>query len=91
MLTRMPLDPDLAGLIALIEAGTPMSQQTAEQARSSFRTLTVDFRRPESVVHVGAVEDSTVGGAEATSPLGSTGPTVRARSRPSRCSTAAAS
>jgi acetyl esterase len=68
MLTRMPLDPDLAGLIALVEAGTPMSQQTAEQARSSFRTLTVDFRRPESVVLVGAVEDSTVGGAEGDLP-----------------------
>ena len=59
----MPLDPELAGLIALVEAGTPMSQQTPEQARASFRALAVDLRRPEHVVPVGSVEDTTVVGA----------------------------
>ncbi len=60
----MPLDPQLAGLIQLIEAGTPMSQQTPSEARASFRTLAVDFRKPEDVVPVGSVEDTTVPGAE---------------------------
>ena len=59
----MPLDPDLARLISLVESGTPMSQQTPEQARGSFRALTVGFRTPEHVVPVAAVEDSTAPGA----------------------------
>ena len=63
-LSRMPLDPELAGLIAIVNAGTPMSQQTPEQARAAFRTLTVDFRKPESIVPVGSVEDTTVPGAD---------------------------
>ena len=60
----MPLDPQLAGLIQLIEAGTPMSQQTPDEARASFRTLAVDFRKPEDVVPVASVEDTTVPGAD---------------------------
>ena len=59
----MPLDPDLAGLLALIAGGTPMTEQTPEQARTSFRTLTVDFRKPEDLVAVGSVEDGVVPGA----------------------------
>jgi acetyl esterase len=59
----MPLDPDLAGLLALVEAGTPMTEQTPAEARTSFRTLSVDFRKPEDVVAVGAVEDGVVPGA----------------------------
>jgi acetyl esterase len=64
----MPLDPDLAGLIALVDAGTPMSQQTPEQARAAFRTLAVDFRKPEDVVAVASVDDTTVPGAEGDRP-----------------------
>jgi acetyl esterase len=64
MLARMPLDPELAGLITLVEAGTPMSEQTPEEARASFRTLAVGFRKPEDVVPVASVEDTTVAGAE---------------------------
>jgi acetyl esterase len=60
----MPLDPQLAGLIQLIEAGTPMSRQTPDEARASFRTLAVDFRKPEDVVPVASVEDTTVPGAD---------------------------
>ena len=59
----MPVDPDLAGLLALVEAGTPMTEQTPTEARTSFRTLTVDFRKPEDLVAVGAVEDGVVPGA----------------------------
>ncbi len=60
----MPVDSEIAGLLQLIEAGTPMHTQTPEQARESFRTLTVTFRNPEHVVPVGSVSDFTVPGAE---------------------------
>ena len=60
----MPLDPQLAGVLQLIEGGTPMHQQTPEEARASFRRLAVDFRRPEDVVPVASVEETTVPGAE---------------------------
>lgn len=60
----MTVDSQLAGLLTLIEAGTPMHQQTPAEARAGFRTLTVDMRQPESVVPVRAVEETTVGGAE---------------------------
>ena len=59
----MPLDPQLAGLLQLIDAGTPMHQQTPAEARTSFRTLAVDFRKPEDVVPVAGTEDLTVDGA----------------------------
>jgi acetyl esterase len=45
-----------------------MSQQTPAEARASFRALAVDFRKPEHVVPVGSVEDTTVAGAEGTLP-----------------------
>lgn len=64
----MPLDPDLTGLLTLLEAGTPMPQQTPAEARASFRTLAVDLRRPEHVVAVGSVADATVAGAEGDLP-----------------------
>ena len=59
----MPIDPDLAGLLALLEAGTPMVEQTPDEARASFRRLAVGFRKAESVVPVGEVTDTTVPGA----------------------------
>ena len=41
----MPVDPHLAALLQFIaSAGKPMSEGTPEQARRSFRTLTVDLR-----------------------------------------------
>ena len=88
----MPLDPQLAGLIQLVESGVPMHQQTPVEARAAFRRLAVDFRAPEHVVPVGSVEDTTVPGADGR-PAGarSTGPRGPARSRPSRSSTAAGS
>jgi acetyl esterase len=60
----MPLDPELAGLIALVESGTPMTQQTPDEARASFRAMAVGFRKPEDVVPVDFVEDTVVPGAE---------------------------
>ena len=59
----MPLDPDLADVLALVEAGTPMTAQSPVEARASFRALAVGLRRPEDVVPVGAVEEGSVPGA----------------------------
>lgn len=60
----MPLDAQLADVLKLIEKGTPMPEQSPEEARASFRRLTVDLRPPESVVPVGSVEETEVAGAE---------------------------
>ncbi len=60
----MPVDPQIAGLLSLIEVGTPMYEQDPAAARAGFRTLTVDMRAPETVVPVAAVEETTVAGAE---------------------------
>ncbi|MGZ4452451.1 MAG: alpha/beta hydrolase [Nocardioides sp.] len=60
----MPLDPELATLLAFLQsAGTPpMSQQTPAEARAGFRTLSVDLRDPALLPEMAKVEDSTVPG-----------------------------
>lgn len=60
----MPVDPQIEALLSLVAAGTPMSEATPEQARAGFRTLTVNFRKPEDLIEVGVVEDIKVAGAE---------------------------
>jgi acetyl esterase len=64
----MPLDAQLAELIKLIEAGTPLHELSPEEARASFRRLTVDLRPPENVVPVGSVEEAKVAGADGPLP-----------------------
>jgi acetyl esterase len=59
----MPIDPELAGLLSLLDAGTPMPEQTPEEARESFRRLTVGLRKADALVEVGAVVDTVVPGA----------------------------
>lgn len=59
----MPLDPQLAPLLQLIESGTPLHEMTPAEARVAFRTMTVDMRPPESVPQVGSVVDGVVAGA----------------------------
>ncbi|HZC71159.1 MAG TPA: alpha/beta hydrolase [Jatrophihabitans sp.] len=61
----MPLDPDLATLLKLIEnAGyPPVAEATVEQARMGVRVLYVDFRNPALVAQVASVEDGTVAGS----------------------------
>ncbi|WP_239456536.1 alpha/beta hydrolase [Nocardioides solisilvae] len=57
------LDPQLAGLLALMDAGgTKMHQVSPEEARRMFRVLTVDLRDPASVPAVEQVEEITVPG-----------------------------
>ncbi len=58
----MPVDPQIAQLLELMAALPPMSEGTPEQARDSFRQLTVAARQPEHVVEVGSVADLTVPG-----------------------------
>ncbi|GAA2137695.1 hypothetical protein GCM10009844_05000 [Nocardioides koreensis] len=62
----MPLDPQLATLLDLVNAAEKkMHEGTPAEARAAFRTLTVDFVKPEDVVPVGSVEDLTVAGRPA--------------------------
>ena len=58
----MPLDPDIDRVLTAMAAmnAPPMSQGTAEAARTAFRFMTVDLRRPESVVPVKETEDVVV-------------------------------
>jgi len=64
----MPVDAQLAPLLQMIEAGTPMNTLTPAEARDAFRKLTVDFRPPGSLPEVASVEDGTVAGAEGPLP-----------------------
>lgn len=62
----MALDPQLAPLLDLVNAAEKkMHEGTPAEARAAFRTLTVDFVKPEDVVPVGSVEDLTVAGRPA--------------------------
>ncbi len=60
----MPVDPQLAGLLAIVAEGTPTHQSDPVTARAAFRTLAVDFRKPEDVVPVASVEETEVAGGE---------------------------
>ncbi|MBS4753885.1 alpha/beta hydrolase [Nocardioides sp. zg-ZUI104] len=58
----MPLHPELAPLLALIDAGIPMHTLSPVEARASFRRLTVESRDPASLPEVASVEETTVAG-----------------------------
>ncbi|MGZ4436097.1 MAG: alpha/beta hydrolase [Nocardioidaceae bacterium] len=60
----MPVDPQIAGLLAFLEAAgaPPMHEGTAEQARQGFRALAVDARPAGAVVPVASVEDTVLPG-----------------------------
>ena len=55
----MPLDPPIQQLLSMLAAVgvADMSTTTPAEARTWFRTFTVDMRPPETVVPVGAVDD----------------------------------
>ena len=60
----MPVDPEIGGVLALLAAvDAPMHLMTPQQARDSFAALVVGGRRPEDVIPVKSVEDTTVPGA----------------------------
>ena len=58
----MPLDPEIQALLSAMAAmnAPPMSQGTPDAARTAFRFMTVDMRRPESVIPVKETEDLTI-------------------------------
>ncbi len=60
----MPLDPGVRFLLdALEQLDRPlMSSGTPEQARASFRRLTVEIRQPSMIIPVAAVEDLEIPG-----------------------------
>ncbi|MGB0102455.1 MAG: alpha/beta hydrolase [Nocardioides sp.] len=66
----MPVDPDLAHLLAFIESAglPPMSQGTPAAARAGFRAMTVDARAPGSLPAVASIEDITVPGGDGSRP-----------------------
>ena len=61
----MPLDPQLRGLLDLVNAGASMPELGVDGARAAMRALTVDLRTPEQVVPVSSVEEITVAGRPA--------------------------
>lgn len=62
----MPLDPQIASLLDFVNAAEKkMHEGTPAEARAAFRTLNVDFVKPEDVVPVGSVEELTVAGRPA--------------------------
>lgn len=66
----MPVDPVIQSLLDTLEAmgGVKVSEGTPEQARTAFRTLTVDMRQPEHLVEVGEVADIEVPGGDGPIP-----------------------
>ena len=60
----MPLDQDIANLLALIAAAgrPPMSEGTVQEARDGLRTLLVTFRDESKLAQVHSVSDATVAG-----------------------------
>ena len=56
----MPLDPQIERMLATLEAHghRGMAAGTPEEGRASFRLLTVDLRRPETIVPVRAMRAS---------------------------------
>jgi acetyl esterase len=60
----MPLDPDLANLLAILDriGVRSLADGIVEDARAAFDRLTVGSRRPETTPQVGSVEDADAGG-----------------------------
>src|SRR3954468_18665605 len=58
----MPLHPQIPALLPGMPPHTPppLSQGTPESARAGFRFMTVDMRRPETVIPVKETEDVRV-------------------------------
>ena len=56
----MPLDPDLANLLSILDriGVKSLADGTVEEARAAFDRLTVGSRRPETTPEVGSVEDA---------------------------------
>jgi acetyl esterase len=67
----MPLDPQIAGLLALMEqlGAPPLTELTAAQARAGFRSSIVDIRDPGTLAPVRATVDTTIPGPAGDIPV----------------------
>jgi acetyl esterase len=67
----MPLDPQIAGILALLtQMGAPsLASGTVEEARNGFRISTVDVRDPATLAPVRSTEDSTIPGPAGDIPI----------------------
>jgi acetyl esterase len=67
----MPLDPQIAGILALLEQmGAPsLASGTVEAARHGFRVSTVDVRDPATLAPVRSTEDTTIPGPAGDIPI----------------------
>lgn len=65
----MPLDPQLKGLLELLDAmGSPLNEGTPEEGRLALRAMSCDLVTPDQVVQIGEVTDLAVPGAEGDRP-----------------------
>lgn len=64
----MPVDPQLADVLKMIEAGTPMHAQTPAEARAALGSLAAAMRAPAHLVPVATTEDITVAGGDGDLP-----------------------
>ena len=65
----MPLDPQLEGVLSLINGNTvTLADAGVEQARANFRLMTVDLRDPATKADVRSAEDVTYPAAEGDRP-----------------------
>jgi acetyl esterase len=67
----MPLDPQIAGILALVKLLNPptVASGTAQEARNGFRVSTVDVRDPSTLAPVRSTEDSTIPGPAGDIPI----------------------
>ena len=64
----MPLDPDLAWVLEILNAGPALDAGTVHEARAHFRAGTVDLRDPATKADVRSVEDTTYPASEGLRP-----------------------
>jgi acetyl esterase len=60
----VPVDPQIAAILPLLNGAPPLSEGTPESARAGFRLFTVDLRDPADLAPVLSTEDVTYPAAE---------------------------
>jgi acetyl esterase len=67
----MPLDPQIAGILALLDqlGAPPLAEGTPQAARAAFRISAVDLRDPSTLAPVRSTEDATIPGPAGDIPI----------------------
>jgi acetyl esterase len=70
MMTAMPVDPHIAGLLELIASAgyPPLHEGSPDDGRRGLRAMTVDLVQPDDVIQVGSVENFEVPGGAGNRP-----------------------